>query len=190
LPPRRRTASETSPTSGRHRRPGISPGQSPAPSSRDGSRSEEIKDRGVGSAWCGVAVFRSVEVNGVASTQQQPPSTVPSPPARPDRAASNTGERLLPPGTTPPTPDEAAAPDAKALRQRGRAATASPPSSLAPRRLSGGRLWRRQGRGGRGKEEAADFSKSVQAGAKKNIDQRGGMEWGWNEWKLMADVKR
>jgi hypothetical protein len=79
----------------------------------------------------------------------QPPSTIPSPPARPRRMVSSTGERLPPPGSAPPSPDEAAAPGAEALRPRAepRDPCRHLPWQHAP--VSGGLLWRRQGEGRR-----------------------------------------
>ncbi|KAK1660397.1 hypothetical protein QYE76_048556 [Lolium multiflorum] len=62
---------------------------------------------------------------------------------------SSTGERLPPPGSAPPSPDEAAAPGAEALRPRAepRDPCRHLPWQHAP--VSGGLLWRRQGEGRR-----------------------------------------
>jgi hypothetical protein len=137
-PPRRRTSSETSATSGRHRRLGILPGRAPALSHRDGSISKGIGTQRVGSARCGVVVFR--DDGSQRGGLHAPPSTVPSSPTRPERVVSSTDECFLPPGSTRPSPEEAAATNTESLRQGSIVATALPSPSLAPRGISGGLL--------------------------------------------------
>jgi hypothetical protein len=74
----------------------------------------------------------------------QPPSTVPSPPARPRKTVSSIGERLPPPGSAPPSPDEAAAPSVEVLRHNSRAAKSLPPPSLAARAVQASTYTHRQ----------------------------------------------
>jgi hypothetical protein len=91
----------------------------PPPPARDLSRTEPcptalgriqiLRDQSQCRDLCGAESpsLDMVEVNRVTSSLQ-PSSIVPSPPAQLERMFSSTGEHLLPPRPTPPSPDEAA----------------------------------------------------------------------------------
>jgi hypothetical protein len=67
------------------------PDRAPAPPPREGSRSGGIEAKGMGSGG-----------GQRGDPAQQPPSTVPSPSARPRTAVNIIGKRLPPPGPMPP----------------------------------------------------------------------------------------